>query len=129
MAPLADCIRRWSEDRDKSNVQRYRNEVVKRDAWGEDNWVADLARLSGISTRRIRAILAGVSNDGRSGPVHHVSFRTADALITAMDMAPEWHTNPDLKPHYGPLNVQRWEAHYEQPLPEAEYAEELEDVA
>lgn len=72
--------------------------------------VQTLAADSGVSVRRITAILAG----GYSNDTGNVAFDTADKLLCAMNRVEAWQH--ELKPWYGPLRVAHYERDRDVPL-------------
>lgn len=72
--------------------------------------VQTLSEMSGVSTRRIGAILAGGYNSDNG----NVEFDTADKLLCAMNRVEAWQH--ELKPWYGPLRVAHYERDRDVPL-------------
>ena len=78
-----------------------------------------LSELSGVSIKRIRAILAGGCHDRSHGKPHfstRVSFDTADRLLCAMDQVSAWQH--ELAEWYGPIRVAGYEKDFLQPVEE-----------
>jgi hypothetical protein len=92
------------------------------DATGENSLPSGqvvLSGLSGVSGRRIWAILSGGCYDRSHGNPHftdRVSFDTADRLLCAMDRVEAWHH--ELKEWYGPVRVAGYEKDFLQPVPD-----------